>query len=204
MAIEARLGLRRIFIAIAACSISLNSVAEARPSIFVPEQAGYSWWARELIIRPMAKTVRKVSIAAINAHLAAKSAVTPQKICFVEDVQRSDVLSVHRDTQKEIDETLAEFPQSFSGAYVAKSGKNFDVQVVTYQVCDAARGASALVITNADGSLHTFLTQEFDFTRIFKRADGKINVFGCFACGDVSELLYDSENDRFYQNWIGH
>jgi hypothetical protein len=29
-------------------------------------------------------------------------------------------------------------------------------------------------------------------------------VFGCFACGDVSELLYDSENERFYQQWIGH
>lgn len=42
------------------------------------------------------------------------------------------------------------------------------------------------------------------YTRIYKRDDGVINVFGCYSCGDVSELLFDSENNRFYQRWIGH
>jgi hypothetical protein len=152
----------------------------------------------------MATAVGTVGIAAINAQLATRSAVTPPKVCFVEAVLPGDILSAHRGTQKEIDDTLREFPNSFSATYTARSGRSFNVQVVSYEVCGANGGATALLISNADGSLHSFVDQEFAFTRISKRPDGKINVFGCFACGDVSELLYDSENERFYQQWIGH
>ncbi len=195
---------RRVLAASATFALCWSAVTEARPSIFVPDQSGYAWWSRELIIRPMATAVGRVGISAINAQIAARSAVTPQQICFVEAVLPGDIVSAHRGTQQEIDETLREFPNSFSATYTRRSGRSFNVQVVAYQMCGAPGGATALLITNADGSLHSFLSQEFDFTRIFRRPDGKINVFGCFACGDVSELLYDSENDRFYQQWTGH
>lgn len=205
MGLAGRQGARRLIVSASAVFfLCWSSLAESRPSIFVPNDAGYAWWARELVLRPMTTAVGRVGISDINAHLAARSAVTPQRICFVEAVLPGDILSADRATQQEIDATLRQFPNSFTATYTARSGRSFNVQVVTYEVCGASGGATALLITNADGSLHSFHDQEFLFTRISKRPDGKINVFGCFECGDVSELLYDAENDRFYTQWIGH
>lgn len=199
------LKLRRSFVSVsAALSLCWSTLADSRPSIFVPDQTGYAWWSREVVIRPLATTVGRVGVAAINAYLADQSAVTQAKVCFLDSVLPGDILSVHRATQLEIDETLREFPNSFSATYTTRAGRIFNVQVVAYQLCDAAGGATALLITNPDGSLQSFLPQEFDFTRILKRPDGRLNVYACFACGDVSELLYDGDNERFYQRWIGH
>lgn len=111
---------RPLFAISAAFSLCWTAAAEARPSIFVPDQTGYAWWSRESVIRPMATSVGRVGVATINAHLAAKSAVTPSEICFIERIAPGDIVSPHRGTQLEIDETLREFPNSFSSTYTAR------------------------------------------------------------------------------------
>ncbi len=62
----------------------------------------------------------------------------------------------------------------------------------------------AIVVTDQNGEIKNFDALEWNFIRLFKRPDGKINALGCFYCGDVQELLWDKFNDRFYFNWIGH
>ena len=62
----------------------------------------------------------------------------------------------------------------------------------------------ALVITDEQGAIREFNALEWNFIRIFKREDGKINFLGCFACGEVQELNYNASEKEFYYKWIGH
>ena len=129
---------------------------------------------------------------------------TAKSVCLVDFVTVAGVVSADRATQKEIDETFNEFPQSFAVNYRAGLDE-FAVRVVAYEACGKDPDAgTAILITDKSGALRSFDIGEFVFTRLFKRDDGKINVFGCFACGDVSDLNYDVGNQQFYYKWVGH
>ena len=193
-------------VTIFASCLVLSVDASANPVIFVPESDGYAWWSREHVIRPTAKSVLGVSVETVNVWLASKRGMRdPEKLCFVEAVSDGGVVSPKRTTQLEIDATLKEFPSSFYQAYTTKTGSKFHVRVVVFETCGSEpRAGTALLITDSNGLFASFLESDFQFTRLFSTNDGKLNVFGCFNCGDVSQLNFNPENGDFYLKWVGH
>ena len=62
----------------------------------------------------------------------------------------------------------------------------------------------ALVVTDQSQKVRYFDAMEWNFIRLSKSPQGQLNVWGCFECGEVAQLLYDKGNDKFYIEWIGH
>lgn len=178
----------------------------AKPVIFIPESEGFAWWAREIVIRPMAKSVQGVTVESINAWLTAKAGMrSPEMLCYLEGLSDDSIVSSKRETQIEIERTLAENPNSFHQIYINRTGEKFHVRVAAFETCGSMpRSRTGLIITNEKEILVSFVESEFYFTRLLLRQDGKINVFACFSCGDVSELNFNPEGPDFYLRWIGH
>lgn len=179
----------------------------ARTVLFVPgEDKGFAWYARKLIARPMGDRVDRITLADINAKLESRRGMsTAFKACAVDAVTNDGIASSDVATQREIDTQLIENPRSFSDSIEPVGGRRFQVRVVYVAACDQPDDVrSALLITDFAGRLHSMDLQDEPFIRIFKRDDGKLNVFTCFECGDMSEMNYDSARDRFYYEYIGH
>ena len=76
---------------------------------------------------------------------------------------------------------------------------------MVYETCgEKPEKGTGILITDENGIFKSYIENDFLFTRLFKRDDGVINVFGCFACGDVNELKYNSDDGEFYLKWVGH
>ncbi|MHA6724090.1 hypothetical protein [Sphingomonas sp. RS2018] len=180
--------------------------ADARmPAVMVvPARAGYAWWAREPVFKPASTAIGPITLAQIDAVIAAKSpAGRAMRICQVDLLRAGAIASADRQTQREIDATLAKHPSAFAQPF--RSGPFFFVvRVVVYRTCGIGQTGTALLITDRDGALAGFEMQDFAFTWLYLRDDGGLNVLACFECGDISELGYDSDRRRFYQTWIGH
>jgi hypothetical protein len=179
----------------------------AGATVFVPEDADEAAWeVRTLAFIPKKKSDGGVSIEQVNLYLAKNRGMRVEtQICFMDFARVGDIVSSNRKTQIEIDTNLAEYPNSFAEFYEPEPGRKFLARVGIFQECDE-RGTAfmALVVTDQMGSIREFDALTWNFIRLFKRDDGKINVFGCFACGEIQELAWDKLNDRFYYVWNGH
>ena len=197
--------MRAGLIALLLGTLATPTSAQTRPIVYVPKESGMAWWVRELELRPTTVSVSGISVEQINLAGKARAGMRPwNPICRVGAVTNAGIASIDRETQREIDATLAEYPASFINQFIS-GGTTFTIRVVAFETCESEPETGfALLISDAAGKLRAFDKQPSAFTRIFKRDDGKINVFGCFTCGEVSELVYDAGNDRFYYEWIGH
>lgn len=197
--------LSRVVSRIAMLAIALlASPSLARPVLFIPKPSGFAWWAQEFTIRPMGKEVLGISVREINGLLSGSSGMrSAMEICFVDVVRDDSIQSSDRATQEEIDATLAEHPGSFSSFYRISNGTTFRVFVVAFEECGGEAGTGILIVDEGN-RLRGFIPSEFLFTRILKRDDGVLNIFGCYACGDVAELRFDPEASQFYLRWVGH
>ena len=199
----------RIFVSLLAGFILFGAASDsmAKPVIFVPTtDDAYAWWAKPLTIRPLSKAVGGVSVDSINSWLAEHRGLRePVSLCYLEAVDGDAIVSPVRETQKEIDKTIAENPNSFQQTFVSHANSRFLIRVVAFETCgEEPRSGTGILITDASGLFKSFIENEFFFTRLSKRDDGLINVFGCYACGDVNELRYNPDGDEFYLKWIGH
>ena len=193
---------------LAGLSLALSTpCVNAKPVIFVPTaDEGYAWWAKPLIIRPMLKAVGGVSVEAINAWRTANRGIRePEALCYLESVVIDGVVSPQRQTQLEINSTLSENPDSFDAIFSHRGIERFFVRVVAFETCgNESRSGTGILVTDEKGLFKSFIENDFLFTRLHKRDDGGLNVFGCYACGDVSELRYNPDGGEFYLKWIGH
>ena len=121
-----------------------------------------------------------------------------------------DIASSDRKTQAEIKANLTEYPRSFSETYEAGTEK-FVLRVGIFEDCETPGQKEvvptpfmALVITDQRGVIREFDAMDWNFIRLFKREDGKVNALGCFGCGEVREINYNAAEKEFYYKWIGH
>ena len=203
--------MRKLAVLFAAVLMSLPLPVLARATVFVPKQSGFAWEVRELSFMPRDASDEGISIEKINLWLDANRGMKSQsKLCYMNFVENEDIVSQDRETEQEIAKDLKQHPASFRQIYEPEPGVRFLVRVGVFSFCDDPKSAEepisfmAAVITNESGVVKNFDALQWNLIRLFKRPDGKINALGCFACGEVQELLWDKFNDRFYYNWIGH
>lgn len=153
----------------------------------------------------MASRVDAVTVEQVNTYFDKhRGMAVARKVCAMEAVTNDGVVSSDLVTQRQINETLTEYPHSFSDVIKPSQSQTFQVRVVYLSDCDDATVTSPALLITRSGVLHSMMVQESPFTRIYKRDDGKLNVFSCYECGDFSELSYDVGRDRFYLEYIGH
>lgn len=194
-----------------AATLFVPVLAFGRATVFVPVKSGYAWHTRDLQFLPHDKSDGGVTVAAVdqwvNKHRGMRTA---GRTCYLNFARGDEIVSHDRETDSEIKADLAEFPRSFAEWYEPEPGIKFTVRVAVFESCreptssDEPLRYMAVVITDQKGAIRNVDALDWNFIRLFKRDDGKINVFGCFACGEVRELLWDKFNDRFYYEWIGH
>lgn len=186
--------------------------ALGQATVVVPGGAGYSWAIRDLSLFPRKKADAGVSVtqvnAWLNAHRGMKSAYS---VCLMDFVQNDEIASLDDATQAEIAQDLKEYPSSFAQVWTVEPDITFTVRVAAFRECSSQTPNSAspmsflaLVITDSQNQIRFVDATEWSFIRIFRRDDGKLNILGCFACGEVRELAWDRGGDRFYFVDIGH
>lgn len=195
----------------AAAMAIASSPTFGRATIFVPKKSGYAWHTRDLQFLPFDQSDGGITVAAIddwiNKHRGMRAA---DRTCYMNFVRGDEIVSPDRETDSEIKADLAEFPRSFAERYEPEPGVRFTVRIGVFESCRDSSFSEdpvrymAVVITDQHGAVRNIDALDWNFIRLFKRDDGKINVFGCFACGEARELLWDKFNDRFYYEWIGH
>ena len=203
--------MRKLVSVLALFLSALPSPVLSRATVFVPKEAGLAWEVRTLSFMPRDTSDEGISIAKINAWINDNRGMKSKSdLCFMNFVDNDDIVSQDRATESEIAEDLKKHPASFRQIYEPEPGKRFLVRVGVFRFCDDPQSAEeplsfmAAVVSDDGGEVKNFDALAWNLIRLFKRPDGKLNVLGCFACGEVQELLWDKFNDRFYYNWIGH
>ena len=184
----------------------------AQATVVVPADEGYAWEVRDFDMFPRKKVDDGVSVAQINAWLSAHRGMKSiYSVCFLDFLQNDEVTSTDDDTRKEIAKDLSEYPNSFALDWNAGPNANFLVRVAALQNCPSSEPSMmnaasflVLIITDRGGGIKHINATQWSFIRLFARDDGHINILGCFACGEVAELAWDSVADRIYQIDIGH
>jgi hypothetical protein len=191
--------------------------AQSSATIYVDGDQTSSWEGRLKLV-PNLKKDGGVSVDAVNAfirdRLSRRAVSSPLTtfvpICLMNFARPQDIVSSDRKTQVEIRANLQEYPRSFAETYEAETEK-FLLRVGIFEDCKASEKKDdvpatfmALVITDQQGTIRDFDALDWNFIRLFKRNDGKVNVSGCFACGEVREVSYNPAAKEFYYKWIGH
>jgi hypothetical protein len=180
-------------------------------TIFVQKEAPYAWHGGKLSFIPKQKADGGITIAQIDAWVDQNSGMrTTTKTCFMDFVRNDEILGIDRATQDDIDETLKTYPNSFDLVYQPEKETQFRVRIGVFEACEDPKNKNkpysymALVVTDPSNAIKKFDPLDWDFLRLAKDQDGKINIFGCFNCGDVRELIWDKFNGKFYYEWVGH
>lgn len=183
----------------------------AGATVFVPAEKSYAWSVRELQFLPKKTSDEGVTIkqidAWISAHRGMKSAST---ICYMDFARDNEIVSSDRTTQSEIDRDLRAYPNSFSQWYEPEQASKFLVRVGIFEMCQEAGskeepiGFMAVLVTDQQGQIKEFDALDWNYIRLVKGDSGRINLLGCYACGEIRELVWDKFNDKFYYEWVGH
>ncbi|MYM00359.1 hypothetical protein GR702_21720 [Novosphingobium sp. FGD1] len=188
----------------------LSSPALSQATVLVPADEGFAWEVRDLKFAPRKTSDQGVSVARINTWIAEHAGMKQvSKICFMDFVQNDEIYSFDVKTQKDINADLNEYKNSFSQTFSPDATTTFLVRVGAFQLCDPSDNGTAVtfmgvVVTDSFGEVRLFDPMTWNFSRLFKRDDGIVNILGCFSCGDVKELAWDKFKNRFYFIDIGH
>lgn len=199
--------IRRLVGALIAGLLSAHS--EAAPVVFVTPKANSSWWLSETAVsRPMGRSIDGLPMAELDKLRAATPGPSDvDKLCFVDALDPSNIVSVSRATQREIDKTIAENGGAalFKHEDVTSDGLHYVTRVGVYEGCN---GSSGGIIVSYDASTKRplradyFSDQPLNFL-LPAKAPALLVESSCFECGDGSLYYYDPARKAFYWEYVG-
>ena len=191
--------------------IASSTAAFAQATIFVRPTSGYAWWTQGPAFLPQSKADGGITVKGIDDWINANRGMKlKSSTCFMSFVQDEQVVSPDRATHNDIRARLARYPNSFDQYFEGAPGHVFRVRVGVFEACQPPDTTTeplrymAVVVTDSQNRVREFDALHWHFIRLFKNSDGKINAWGCYECGEVTQLNWDSGNDKFYWEWIGH
>lgn len=191
--------------------LCLSSAANAQATVLVSPKRGYAWWVSNFDFLPAHKQDGGVSIADIDRWINANRGMKLEsKTCYMSFVKEREVVSFDRPTLDDIRAKFDEYPNGFDQSFEPVEGERFRVRVGVFEQCPDAGSTTtplrymAVVVTDQSNKVRNFDALEWNFVRLHKGDDGKMFALGCYECGEVTELLWDRGNDRFYYQWVGH
>ena len=172
---------------------------EARPSIFVFDDAD-NWWVKSKHkARPMGNAMGDLSIAKLNSF---RRQVDPKLVpfCYLEQVDWSSFVGVDRKTQLQIEEDIKlsthdPFHQSLS----TSDGRKFVARIGIAEECTAGVVWTIVVIQDSSNNKIEYAEWAGNAFLFLSPADNgdMIDISSCFACDVYNSLVYNPQRRKF-------
>lgn len=164
---------------------------------------GLAWWLRLSIVRPMGRDVAGVPLADINRF---QPDAAGNDWCWAQELSRTSYFGLSRETQLEIDATLAAQEPDFRVVGPLIGSGSQEAAVGFYEDCYGDQGAFLLIIDQTTREvLHLETWTEWPTSVIWLKYgdEGALEFGSCFECGHAEALFYDDRRRRFYRANLG-